>query len=221
MMQRRSGNKPRNAGGRKPPGPKGKQPNKPPQIDSTIVCGRTVRFTAANTGVHSVTRAQLLNLLVMQTGNNTAFRICDAVRVRKIKIWGNPPGLANVGVVPPCTVQWFSEQGPSKLVSDVGMGSTFGAKVSTRPPLMSLAGFWSLTGTNEATLLFDISCEAGDTIDVDLTFRVQNQFLTAGGAEAVTSVSTTAAGTVGVVYGLSLDLNTTANLPPVAQKTII
>jgi len=221
MMQRRKGNKSsKRAGGRKPP--KGaRQGVKPPSLEASISFGRTVRFTAANSGVHSITRAQLLNLLVMTTGANTAYRICDAVKVKKIRIWGNPPGLASAGIVPPCSVQWFSEAGPSKIVSDVGMGSTFGAKINTAPPQMSLAGFWSLTGTNEATVLFDIGCEAGDTIDVDLTFRIQNQFLTAAGAEAATMVSTTAAGTVGVVYGLSLDLNTTASLPPVAQKTLV
>jgi len=194
---------------------------KPPSLESTIAFGRTVRFTASNSGVHSITRAQLLNLLVMTTGANVAYRICESVKVRRVKIWGNPPGLAAAGVVPPCSVQWFSEAGPSRIVTDVGMGSTFGAKINTTPPQQSLAGFWSLTGTNEATVLFDLGCEAGDTIDVDLTFRVQNQFMTAAGAETATSVSTTAAGTVGVVYGLSLDLNTTATLPPVAQKTLV
>lgn len=194
---------------------------KPPSLESTITFGRTVRFTAANSGVHSITRAQLLNLLVMTTGANVAYRICEAVKVRRVKIWGNPPGIVGVGIVPPCSVQWFSEAGPSRIVTDVGMGSTFGAKINTTPPQQSLAGFWSLTGTNEATVLFDLGCEAGDTVDVDLTFKVQNQFMTATGAETATSVSTTAAGTVGVVYGLSLDLNTTANLPPVAQKTLV
>jgi len=194
---------------------------KPPQLESSISFGRTLRFTAVDSGVHSVTRAQLLNLMVMNVSANTNYRICDAVKVRRVRIWGNPPGNAAVGVIAPCSVQWFSEAGPSKLVSDVGMGSTFGAKISTVPPARSLAGFWSLTGTNEATTLFDLGCEAGDTIDVDLTFRVQNQFLTATGAETATSVASTSGGTVGVVYGLSLDLNTTANLPPVAQKTLV
>jgi hypothetical protein len=199
-------------------------PKKPPQFESTITIGKTYRFTCTTGGVKSITRAQLLNLLVMNgsVAGTQNYRLCDAVKIRRIRVWSNPPGVAQGGAnSSPISLQWFSEYGPTKVVSDSGIGFSDGAKLSSRPPPMSLASFWSLTGTSEATVLFDIALNKGDVIDVDLTQRLQNETLVASGAEAPVLVSSTAAGTQGVVYCLSLDLNTTASVPPVGYVTLV
>jgi hypothetical protein len=199
-------------------------PKKPPQFESTITIGKTFRFSCTTGGVKSITRAQLLNLLVMNgsVSGTANYRLCDAVKIRRIRIWSNPPGVAqgaanSVAV----SLQWFSEYGPTKVVSDSGIGFSDGAKLSTRPPPMSLASFWSLTGTSEAVVLFDMALNKGDVIDVDLTLRLQNEVLVASGAEVPTLVVSTALGTQGVVYCLSLDLNTTASVPPVGYATLV
>ncbi len=197
-------------------------PNRPPQYEASVTFGRKFRFscsTAATTS--SITRAQLLDLIVLNAAANTNYRMIDAIKVNRIRIWGQPPGNAGAGVLAPVAVQWLSENGPTKLISDSGIGSTLGARIDSRPPPMSLASFWSLTGTGEAVTLFVISANAGDIVDLDCSVRFQNQSLTAAGAEAVTTVASTAAGSVGVVYYLSLDLNTTAKFPPVNCKTLV
>jgi hypothetical protein len=215
MMRRQKGK-----GSKKPKATQ--MPQKPPQIETTISFGKTFRFQAATTGVKSVTRAQLLNLLALNTGAQTMFRVCEAVKIRRIRIWSNPPGVAQGAALNvPVALQWFSEYGPTKVLSDSGMGFSNGAKLSSKPPPQSLASFWCLTGTAEAVVLFDLSLSEGDVIDIDLTFRVQNQALVATGAEAATVVNSTAAGTLGVVYCLSLDLNTAGTLPPVSYKTVV
>jgi hypothetical protein len=209
--------------GRKAPHPgSSPMPKKPPQFESTITFGKTFRFSCAVSGTKAITRAQLLNLLVMNAVNLANYRLCDAVKIRRVRIWSNPPGVAQ-GAAPsaPVALQWLSEYGPTKVVSDSGMGFSDGAKISSKPPPMSLASFWCLTGTAEAVTLFELQVLEGDVIDIDLTFRLQNQAVLAGGAEVATVVTSTADGTAGVVYCLSLDLNTTASLPPVSYKTLV
>jgi hypothetical protein len=217
-MQRKQLKQNRSGGG-KPPKSK-PMPIKPPAHEATVTFGRTLRFQIQSTAVASITRAQLLNLMVMGSPSaNTSYRMADAVKVRRVRIWGNPPGVSSA-LISPTAIQWFSENGPTKIISDNGMGSTYGAKVSSRPPSESLAGFWSLTGTNEATVLFDLFANTGDIVDVELSFRLQNQFLVATGSEAVTTVITSTNPVPGVAYCLYLDNGSTNFWMPVDQKTL-
>lgn len=197
-------------------------PDRPPPYQPTVTVGMVRRFQCTtDTTVATVTRAQLLNLMVMNVAGTTVnYRLLDAVLVRKIKIWGSADtGGSNTGST--VAIQWLSAGSPSRIVSDNNVGSTFGAKLSTKPPDKSYAALWSLTGTNESEQLFTLATSVGDIVDVHLTCVFQNEGLVATGAEAPTSVASTASGTTGTVYYLSLDVNTTAKLPPVTCKTIV
>jgi hypothetical protein len=180
---------------------KGKSmPSKPPQFEATFVVGKTVRFTATAAGSIPITRGALLDLVVMATTTTAANRIFDAVKVRRIRIWSNPPGAGAVATRT-CGVQWLSNLSPSKVVSDSGVGATYGARVDTKPPAMSLAGFWSLTGVDETEQLFYLQLNQGDVIDLDLSFRIQNNLFGTDPPAAVTVIGAT----VGTVYILALD----------------
>jgi hypothetical protein len=176
---------------------------KPPQFESSFAVAKTVRFTATSALTFSVLRASLLDLFVMAETAVSAGRIFEAVKVRRVRIWGNAPGAGAVATRT-SGVQWQSTYSPSKVVSDSGSGATYGARISTKPPAMSLAGFWSLTGVNETDALFVLQLNQGDVVDLDLTFRVQNNIFGTDVPAAVTVIGAT----VGTVYCLALDFFT-------------
>jgi hypothetical protein len=194
-------------------------PNKPPQQASSIVIGKTLRFQAAGAQADfALTRAGLLDLLVMATSTTAAYRIASASRIRRIDIWGQPP--AQQGSVNPIQVEWLSSLGPSKIITDVGMGATFGAKVTCRPPANSLAGFWSLTGSDETEQLVRLTLPPQSVIDLHVTFQLQNNL----DAENVPVAVVVAGATIGTVYVLPLDFaasGASAEVSPVSYNSVV
>lgn len=146
---------------------------KPPQFESTFQVSKKLRFTATAAITTAILRGGLLDLLVAAQTATAAGRIFDAVKVRRIRIWGNAPGAGAVATRT-SGVQWLSTYSPAKMVSDSGSGATYGARIDTKPPAMSLAGFWSLTGIGESEALFALQLNQGDVVDIDFTFRLQN-----------------------------------------------
>jgi hypothetical protein len=199
-------------------------PPKPPQINTSWIVGKTCRFNkVTSTTSYGVTRAALLDLFVMATSSTAAYRIFDSVKLRRIRIWGQPPGSAAPGsanVAPiSSAVQWLSSLGPSKVVSDQGIGSAFGSRLDTRPPKNSLASFWSLTASDETEVLFYVTLNPGDVLDLDLTCTIQNNLY---GGDAPVSI-TIIAGTTGTVYMTALDISASgagALILPVQYNTI-
>lgn len=196
-------------------------PIKPPQLATTFTVGHTLRYQANAAGTVAVTRKMLLQSLVMvTTTGSTAYRLFSGVKLRRIKMWSNPPGVGSA-INGNLSVAWYSEQGPTKLLTDTGVGSTFGARLQTKPPPQSLASFWSLGGTDEAVVLFDILFNSGDIIDIDITAVMQNAYLTTGAPEVPVSIAVNS-GTVGQVAMLFLDNNGAGatKLPAVGYSTI-
>jgi hypothetical protein len=191
---------------------------KPPQFESTVSVAKTLRFTSTSAANVTITRAAVLDLLVMASSATAAYRLFDAVKVRGIRIWGNAPGAGAVATRT-SGVQWLSVYSPAKIVSDSGSGATYGARITTKPPAMSLAGFWSLSGINEGEDLFTLQLNQGDVVDIDFTFRLQNNFLGVAVPVAIVIV----AGTVGTVYCMALDFaqsGAAAVVVPVDYTTI-
>jgi hypothetical protein len=193
-------------------------PVKPPQFEATFAVGKTVRFTATAATLISCSRASMLDLFVMATAANAASRIFEAVKIRRIRVWGNAPGAGAVAART-SSLQWLSTYSPSKVVSDSGSGASYGARISSKPPAMSLAGFWSLTGVNEADELFVLQLNQGDVVDIDLSFRIQNNVFGFSVPAAIVIIG----GTVGTVYCMALDfvpLAAAAVVVPVEYITI-
>jgi hypothetical protein len=164
----------------------------------------------------TVTRANLLDLMVLASGTTTAYRLFDAVKLNGIQIWG-PVDTAE-GTYENVTVQWLSTYAPATVESASGIGTAFGPRLSTRPPAKSLAGFWSLSGVSETDILCVIQAQ-NSVIDLLLEFRVQNNLY---GETAPVSITVSGA-TVGTVYCTYLDFVQNAGsstVAPVAYLSI-
>ncbi len=159
----------------------------------------------------------LLDLLCMAATATSAYRIPNAVKLRKVEVWA--PMASDLAPVT-CSVEWRQPAvagqgvgGNSQIRSDTSMGSARPAYVSAKPPPGSLASMW-LNGGNPFTVLA-ISGPANTVVDVHLSFRVGDST-----SEAQAVGAAVAGATVGTVYVRKLDSNNAALLPPVALATI-
>jgi hypothetical protein len=151
----------------------------------------SIRYQGTNTTnlLHGVTRANLLNTLILnQNAGTNNYRLCAAVRVNKVRIY-----TANSA-----SLEWQSAYGPTSATIVQGTSTTASGILEQRPPKNSLASYWSLTGSNESESLFVVGLYPNDVIDVDYSVVLMDQ-------EAPVAVTTTAAGTLGQLYRSFLD----------------
>jgi len=134
-------------------------------------------------------------------GTTTNYRLFEAVRVTKIEMFSI--STSSTGTLPSTIeLQWVSEAGPPLVLADTSLGSANPAHILSRPPANSMAKMWSVTGSNESTVLFTFgNVNQNDVIDIYYEFVVQD--VTDFGAP--TAYTSTATGTVGTVYTTPLD----------------
>ncbi len=185
-------------------------PPTPPQFSASKRITGRARYLAAsaNAGL-SITRAFLLNHLVLNSASGTTnYRILSGFRLRSIEMWQSSATSTTA-----LSVEWTSSYGPSTVISDTPVGTAFAAHVSSSPPRDSQAAFWSLTGSNESEVVMILSFDQQAVIDITFEAIVQN-------GEAPVAVTTTASGTAGAVYMTYLSGVTTTTLPPVSYSRL-
>jgi hypothetical protein len=136
-------------------------------------------------GPLQVTRACLLNLLVVATGSsgtsNVLWPVIGGIKIVNVDLWQLPPTGGASAIPPSLQLEWLSNNGPPYLVSRTQM-SSIATKFSTRPPVNSRAALWSnaegntsiqpTTGMNEPlfTIQYDANtssaAELGAVIDI-------------------------------------------------------
>jgi len=120
------------------------------------------KVTSSGTPTSSVTRKNLLDIFVSGATTTSYTRNWSAVKIRKIEIWGGSLSTtATTNQVPYTSVslEWFSTYGPGIVKSAAGNFER-PAHLVVRPPRGSLAGFWSLDGSNESEVIFKLSGSA-------------------------------------------------------------
>ena len=199
-MKRSTKSRPRRGGGATIP--------HPPQFDATKHVNGRARYVVVGTQTAvSITRGALLSHLIMNSASGTAnYRLFSAFRLKSVEIWGAAASAA-------VSIEWRSANGPTVIASDTTVLSAVPAHVRTSPPKDSLAGFWSLTGTNESESLFLITSPADSIVDITYEAIVQN-------GESATLVTTTASGAIGTVYETYLAGATTTGFVPVSYASL-
>jgi hypothetical protein len=186
-----------------------------PQFNSTIQVSRKARYSSGAGGQlvnFGLTRAMLLNHLVVNTSANSNGRVVSGYKLNRITARCQPPGGLATSIIT-TSVEWTSTYGPSKISSGSSMG-IHNAQLSAKPPRQSLASFWSLTGSGETDVIAILNFPTGTVVDIDYSIILQD-------GEAPVNVVTTAAGVVGTLYMLYLDGSASGQFAPVSYKTII
>jgi hypothetical protein len=188
----------------------------PSQFSATVRFKHKFRFlctTASFTSPVTISRANLLSLLVMNGASNTTnYRIITGLKLNRIEIFG-PSNLGSIATASTVSVEWLSNLGPSTVVSDSSSSNAFPSHITTSPPPQSLASFWSLSGINETENLFTITAQTLSIIDVWCDIVLMN-------GESAHSVPSTNSGVAGTLYLLALD-SSGGNYPPVSYQTLV
>jgi len=179
--------------------PRKRMPLEPPQLTTSMTVSQAVRYsTASNVGLINITRAQLVNTIVTASSATVACSQLSAVRVRRIRIWGP---TAAAGASASVVFTWLSAWSPAKVIQDMGLGADRGARIDTKPPPKSLAGEWSMAGTNSTEEVFQLVCPAGTIIDIEYVMRLQNVEYGPG----LPATVTVSGATTGYMYVTPLD----------------
>ncbi len=175
-----------------------------PPYKADPVFTRKLRYVATGAldgvaAVSGIERSDVLNWLAANlSGSTTWVRLCDAVRVKHVTIYGANTAATVPSEMFTVAIEWISSLGPNNLISDTGNAYS-PPVVSCDPPKDCLAGFWSNAGNSESEVLFNLTVPAGAIVDVTIEFTL---FLGAG-----TSVSSSGAGTLRTIAVNYLDGN--------------
>jgi hypothetical protein len=189
----------------------------PPQIEASIKTSHRFRFVANGAGGSSatITMYDILDLLCVAISATNAFRICDAVKIKLIEIWGaNSAGNASNSV----QLEWLpsNNYGTSETHNDTAIGLQNIAHISTRPPKGSLIEDWFfLAAAGTDVNLFNLNVPQGGVVDIVLQMVLMDS--DAGQRVNIAPVGAT----TGKFYCRALDSATSgATLVPVGYDTI-
>jgi hypothetical protein len=147
----------------------------------------------------------LLSLYVNTPTAITSVRAFQAVLLKSVEVWSNPVALGSAPTG--CFIEWLGENSPSTIIEDVSMGVR-PAHVFAVPPLDASNRWWSVSGSLETDVLFNINVAANSIIDVTIDGRFPD-------IEAPTNSEVPAGATIGKYYGNYLDGHASAKLSPV------
>jgi hypothetical protein len=192
----------------------------PPQWSPTVAVDLHLRFELATAGVNSlaISTTDLLNLKVVATTAVLAYRIFDAVKLRKVEIW-----CANTVATASNTVEveflssnpYYSDD--SKIFTKTAVGTSAVAHVVAKPNPKGMSSAW-FSGASNSFTIFNISAPQGSIVDVYLSARLidDEPHLPNAGI-------TVAAATAGTFYGLYLDNDqgAAAVILPLGVNTVV
>ncbi len=182
--------------------------NFPRQFTATVNFNHRFRFSVSSTSSIVVTRAALLNMMMVGVSSTSLNRIVAAVKLNQLTLYGIGISSATVPIGhSTVSVEWLSDLGTTAIKSDTGT-SIEPAKVVSGPPINSRASFWSRTGYNESEALMRLELTAGNIVDFDLSIVLYNN-------DTPVAISATSV-TVGQLYVPSIS----SNLVPVSYPTV-
>jgi hypothetical protein len=176
-----------------------KAPMKPPQIVTSVISRRVFRFYGANQAI--ITRSSLLSLLVINLNGSYSYGgLIASARVARVDMTAvTGSSLQTIGLL------WKGGLGKDLFISDSSTSTTAPAYITSRPPPMSNASFWSSidsTSLSEELFRLNPSNEEGGAspvcivdVHVDIVLINQEGF----------SITGSLAGMAGLLYYGYLD----------------
>jgi len=178
-------------------------------LTSITTVRKVFRFQSSNGAFTALTSNSLLCAAgtVCTVANTTVTSFWGAMRLLRVEIVSPPPSQ---GSDVTALVNWAgSTFTPSRVIMSSSNSVARGARVVTSPPSGSIASFWQLASS---TTLCSLNAFPGSYINVTLELMQQDD------SEAVASASISA-GTLGTVYYLSADSNSTNYYTPTSLIT--
>jgi hypothetical protein len=172
-------------------------PNVPLPLLATPSLGHVFQFeTNATATSVSITRGDMLNLMVTAATAATAYSMIAAIKIKKVRAWAP---IVSSYVPQALEIEWNGGlYAPSAIHSAVSEGLS-PAKLETRPPPGSSPDLWTLTGASNLTEdLLTITCPANSVVQIAVALRLMDD-------EVPATAYVVAGATVGKVYYGYLD----------------
>jgi hypothetical protein len=185
---------------------------RPSQLMVSPQAAYKMRFYESAGGNRIVTRADMLNRLVMASSGSVGYRLFSAVKLNKLTIFATTDAP---GSVINSSLQWLSTSGPSQLITETSTSAAYPSVIVSRPPKQSLASFWSQVGTNESEQLLIMKLNGGDMVEVEFQAVLQNSYLGFNPAGTAITITSGVAATIGAP---SLDHSGSAAVIPEGWK---
>ncbi len=170
----------------------------PPQIVPSISIGHIFRFQTSAAVTVSVSGVSLGDLLCAAASATSAYQLANAIRIRKVEVWGTPSNtFAPVTVSCDFSGATAGSFGPSRIYSDTSVGATRVAHIVAKPPRDSQAYQWQ--SSSSSSTLFTLVLPAGAVLDIHYSLTMRDS------AGAVSVTGAVAGATAGQLYLRSLD----------------
>jgi len=190
----------------------------PPQRVQSLTVKQTIRFVSSGNGTVSWVINDVLDQWCVATAATVGYRLCDAVRIRRIEMWGASPSQAT----PSVTIgieegQGLYNTGRSRVISDTVVGQARAAHVVWKPiPTTLQDQFLNSNMSGQSANFLTFTLATGGVIDV--TYEL---ILADGTAAPVLVAGTALSGAAaGQIYCRGLARTAGNTIPPVGIATI-
>ncbi len=210
-VRRSRRNRGRKRGARRP----AMAPALPPPLEASPTYYARFRFMAnASAAGYAITVLNMAGIFgVVTTSANTTHPVVSSFKIKRVTIWSP----TTTGAVQ-CEWVWnMSASGhdkDSQKITSVPTGVTLTRPLVTVPPVNSIAAFWTNFNTSGSSSVAAVTAQSGAVIDIEADFTLST------GLGQFGTITTTAAGTVGVFNYLPLD-GTTGKLLPAGRPFIV
>jgi len=149
-----------------------------PTLDLSLTVPLTTRYQVQNTSAASTactfTFQNLAWACTMATSTTNLQPVFDAIRLKRVTVWGASPGSAAGALAPSATVSFLwgnlvAQVFPFKPLTDTVLGTAHNLYLCAKPPKDSLLSEWTSVA-NTATA-FIVTAPPGAIIQVEIVGR--------------------------------------------------
>lgn len=148
----------------------------PPEFVTSPIYRRRIRYRiGTNISQEALSNNDLCRGLggVFAVTTTLGYPVCASVKLTQVEIWSPTPTMgSNVTA----SLQWDTSgangdfAGPSQIEADSSMDPSRPAYIKTKPPKLSLCGFWKSTALNDTDRIALVTCPSGSIIDFLILF---------------------------------------------------
>lgn len=148
-----------------------RDPSFPSSVKAKPIYNRVLRYQSTDviTDVFITRRCMLNLILTAVSGSTNAVNVHESIRLDRVCIYSAPSSVDGLGnALAEIVLTWGGDRGPDLRITDRGTIS-HPACIKERPPLTSLAGFWSTIYSDMDEPLFMVTMPSNSVIDLHVS----------------------------------------------------
>jgi hypothetical protein len=188
----------------------------PPQIHNPRIQRSCVAMmNTSSLDSFPFTAAHLLGLLCCAKTSTTSAYLMQAVRLDRVRIWGQPPSYDSGVYTSPVAIEWTSDSSQilssGKCVSDTSVNRTDTPYVDSKPPKGTMAAWFQNAQASPSVTLCNLTASARALVYIDFSYVLMTSEPPVAGPALVAA---TAGGVGGVSPGAYFSIMAPYNTLP-------